>query len=48
MPTEKRILALHEQSLTLVEKIKTAKQQQGKTVQQLADEGHQRTGKETA
>lgn len=38
MPTEERILALHEQSLTLVEKIKTAKQQQGKTVQQLADE----------
>lgn len=38
MPTEERILALHEQSLTLVEKIKAAKQQQGKTVQQLADE----------
>lgn len=38
MPTEERISALHEQSLTLVEKIKAAKQQQGKTVQQLADE----------
>lgn len=38
MPTEERISALHEQSLTLVEKIKSAKQQQGKTVQQLADE----------
>lgn len=38
MPTEERILALHEQSLTLVEKIKAAKQQQGKTIQQLADE----------
>ena len=33
MPTEERILALHEQSLTLVEKIKAAKQQQGKTIQ---------------
>ena len=31
-------MALHEQSLTLVEKIKAAKQQQGKTIQQLADE----------
>lgn len=38
MPTDERIMALHEQSLTLVEKIKTAKQRQGKTVQQLADE----------
>ena len=38
MPTEERNSALHEQSLTLVEKIKAAKQQQGKTVQQLADE----------
>lgn len=38
MPTEERILALHEQSLTLVEKIKAAKQQQCKTIQQLADE----------
>lgn len=38
MSTEERILALQEESTAIVEKIKSAKQQQGKTVQQLVDE----------